>query len=281
MMKKILLLLPRALMSGIFIAIFSAGLLATELQKVAGRTKYQVIEVIDGGEIVGKVKWVGTIPEVKRLVVNKDVEVCCPNDQGSKPFPRLIISPKTRGVKNTVVYLANISQGKKLEKPKVNPKLDQIECVYVPHVLIVPVGARLDMLSSDNLLHNIHMFGAASYNLAFPLANKVITKRLRKPGVVRAVCDAGHNWMSAFIHVVEHPYFALTDDNGNFKLAAIPPGTYELQAWHEGWEIVKTEEKDGVITGYTYSEHIVLKKEVTVPRNGKVKATFELSSKAK
>jgi hypothetical protein len=279
-MKKILLLLLRTMMPGICIVLFSAGLLAAELQKPAGRTKYQVIEVIDGGEIVGKMKWVGTIPEVKQLVVNKDVKVCCSNDQAIKPSPRLIVSPKTRGVKNTVVYLAHISQGKKLEIPRVNPKLDQIECVYVPHVLIVPVGARLDMMSSDNILHNIHMFGAASYNLAFPLANKVITKRLRKPGVVEAACDAGHNWMSAFIHVMGHPYFALTDENGNFKLTAIPPGTYELQAWHEGWEIVKTEEKDGVITGYTYSEPIILKKEVIVPRNGKVKVTFELSSKA-
>ena len=155
-MKKILFLLFRGLMPGICITLFSAGLLAAEPQRTAGGTKYQVIEVIDGGEIVGNVKWVGPILEVKQLVVSKDVGTCCANDQTSKPSPRLIVSSKTRGVKNVVVYLANISQGKKLEMPKVNPKLDQIECVYIPHVLIVPARASLDMVSSDDILHNVH-----------------------------------------------------------------------------------------------------------------------------
>ena len=280
-MKKIFILLFQRMIPGLCLFIFCLGLVTAEPQSTAGSTKYQVIEVLEGGEIVGQVKWVGAILEVKQLQVRKNVEICCPSDQTSKPSPRLMVSSKTRGVKNTVVYLANISQGKKLEMPKENPRLDQIQCVYNPHVLIVPARGSIDLVSRDEILHNIHMFGAASYNLAFPLANKVITKRLRKPGVVKVVCDAGHSWMSAHIHVVSHPYYSNTDENGNFKLTSVPPGTYELHAWHEGWNIVKTEEKDGVVSSYNFSEPIILKKEVTVPKSGKVNAVFELSSSSK
>ncbi len=280
-MKKLLFLFNRAVLPGICIILFSSLCIQAETQNTAGTARYTVIEVTDGGEIVGKVKWVGDVPKVKQLLVSKNIEICCTTGQTSKPSPRLIVSQKTRGVSNTVVYLANISQGRKLEIPKVNPKLDQIECTYYPHVLIVPANAGLDIVSSDDILHNVHMFGAASYNLALPIADKVITKRLRKPGVVKILCDAGHTWMSAYIHVVEHPYFSLTDENGDFKLTGIPPGTYELQAWHEGWEILKTEEKDGVVSSYTFSEPIVLNKNVTVPKNGKVNAMFELSLNTK
>ena len=248
-----------------------------EAQKPASAAKYEEIEVVNGGTVVGQVKWAGSVPEVEQLTINKNVEVCAVGDQTTKPSPRLMVSPKTKGIKNTVVYLADIKKGKKLEMPETNPKLDQTGCVYEPHIIVAPVKSRLDMVSGDDVLHNIHMYGAASYNLAFPLKGKTITKRLRKPGVIRTVCDAGHSWMSAYIHVMKHPYYTLTDENGNFKIADVPPGTYKLQAWHEGWEIVKTEEKGGQISGYVFSDSIILEKEVVVPEKGEVEVTFELS----
>ncbi len=46
-------------------------------------------------------------------------------------------------------------------------------------------------------------------------------------------CDAGHTWMSAYIWVSKHPYYAVTDKSGKFEIADVPPGTYKLKAWHE------------------------------------------------
>ncbi len=275
-----------ALILSLSIGILIIGYGTAESQKPAQKAKYEEIEVVNGGAIVGQVTWVGDIPEVQQLQITKNPEVCDVAGKGTKPSPRLMVSAENKGVKNTVVYLADIEKGKKLEellkvqlKPdQKNLHLDQKQCVYEPHIIIAPVRTKLDMVSNDDLLHNIHMHGAARYNLAFPIKDKVITKRLRKAGLVKVVCDAGHSWMSAYIHVVKHPYYAVTDKNGNFKIADVPPGKYKLHAWHEGWNIVKTE-KQGDLISYVFSESLILKKDVTVTEKKEIKVNFELSDK--
>jgi hypothetical protein len=238
---------------------------------------YEEIEVTDGGTITGKVSWQGEVPSLEPLAITKNPEVCDHEGTGNKKSPRLIVSAEG-GVKNTVVFLEEISQGKPLNKLAGKlPRLDQKNCEYDPHVIIAPVKKKLEMVSSDDILHNIHMRGAAKYNLPFPIKGRVLAKRLKKGGIVELVCDAGHAWMSAYIHVITHPYYALTDAEGNFRIEDTPPGNYQLVAWHEGWEVVKTESKDGKITRYMYSDPVTLKKEVTVPAKGDVKIDFELS----
>jgi hypothetical protein len=80
-----------------------------------------------------------------------------------------------------------------------------------------------------------------------PLGKRV----MRKPGFFFVRCDAGHVWMSAYVWVTEHPYYALTDAKGGFELTDVPPGTYELRFWHENWEATPVEE-GGKVTGYAY-----------------------------
>lgn len=240
---------------------------------------YKAIKVKNGGTITGSVVWSGGIPKVPPFPVLKNPEVCDVGKTGKKDSPRLLIHSQSKGVKNTVVYLADIQQGRKLVRPKNPILLKQKNCEYEPHVLIVPRRAKLAMSTGDGVLHNIHMFGSASYNLPFPRKGLVIKRRLKRAGLIRLRCDAGHAWMSAYIWVINHPYYALTDAEGRFTIKGVPPGKYTLKAWHEGWNVTKTVEKDGKPVFYEYAAPVEVAKQVTVSSAGSVTVKFELKEK--
>ncbi len=137
-----------------------------------------------------------------------------------------------KGIKNAVLSLAG-AKGP-APKPAQKPALNQKGCQFNPHVLVVPAGAEMDILNSDGILHNIHTFSKAnpSINKAQPKFKKVMTEKLDKPEVVRVQCDV-HGWMSAWIAVTDHPYYAVTDEAGAFKLDNVPPGKHAVEVWHE------------------------------------------------
>jgi plastocyanin len=111
--------------------------------------------------------------------------------------------------------------------------LDQHKCRYVPHVQAAPVGSSLDILNSDGMLHNIHGYlGTATiFNLAMPLKDQKLTRKLTKGGLVRLKCDV-HSWMSGWIVVTDSPV-GVSDKNGTFVVRNVPAGTYTATAWHE------------------------------------------------
>ena len=107
----------------------------------------------------------------------------------------------------------------------------------MPHVSGVQIGQKIDILNSDGTLHNVHAMPKVKNNVAFneamPGARKKITKRFsEKEVMVRIKCDV-HPWMGAFVGVLDHPFFAVTDDAGNFEIKGLPAGTYTVTAWHE------------------------------------------------
>jgi len=218
------------------------------LAAFASGQSYQVVTVTNGGTITGTVKWSGPVPHTATMTINKDFKVCDPEGAKTRDLERLIVSGDG-GVANTVVYLKNISAGKAFDLPQARRFLDQKHCRYEPHVLLVPQSQMLQMQSSDPVLHTIHMDGAASYNLPFPFPNQVISRDMQTPGVVNLKCNGGHTWMNAEMMVAPHPYYAVTDENGKFQLTDVPPGQYELVAWHEGWDVVRNEGAFDVLTG--------------------------------
>ena len=190
---------------------------------------YQETEVSNGGTIIGEVKLSGTTTKPENIPVTKNQEYC-----GAHKSSEKLLTGTNQGVKNVVVTLENITQGKKIDKTT-RPVLDNNQCMFSPHVQAAVVGSKLEIRNSDPILHNTHAFlgNATVFNLALPLQGQKIPKALRKPGVVRVQCDAGHGWMSAYVVVTEHPYHAVTDENGAFKITDVPPGNYKLKAWHE------------------------------------------------
>jgi Carboxypeptidase regulatory-like domain len=84
--------------------------------------------------------------------------------------------------------------------------------------------------------------------LPFPFTNQVVSRPMNTPGVVNLKCNGGHVWMNAEVMVVSHPYYTVTDENGKFKLTGVPPGQYEIVAWHEGWSVTRQEGSYDVLT---------------------------------
>ncbi|GAB61126.1 conserved hypothetical protein [Candidatus Jettenia caeni] len=189
---------------------------------------YQEVEVTDGGVIVGTVKFDGDIPAAKALKVDKDEQTC---GHDNKQSEELVINGESKGIKNVVVSLVDIAAGKKAEVT--TAVLDQKECLFIPHVLAVSVGSSVDLLNSDNVMHNLHSWSIKNpgFNEGVSGGGKM-TKKFDIPEMVKITCDV-HKWMSAFIVVKANPYFAVTDENGSFKIENIPAGSYKIEAWQE------------------------------------------------
>ena len=242
---------------------------------------YKVVAVTNGGTISGRVKWSGPAPHILDFPITKDPQICDPDSRKTIGLERLIVGPQG-GVANTVVYLKNISSGKALEAPEQRRHLDQRRCHYIPHILLVPENAALQMQSSDATLHTIHMEGAASFNLPFPFPNQVVSRTMSSPGLVHLRCNGGHVWMNAEMMVIPHPYYAVTDESGKFEFTDVPPGTYQIVAWHEGWTVLGKEKAFDVLTERevqrpVFTESKTWEKPVTVAENQTSVVNFALS----
>jgi hypothetical protein len=251
--------------------------------KAADQTSYHVVSVSNSGMITGTVKWSGPLPRALALPINKDVEVCDPESHKTRNLERLVVGPQG-GVANTVVFLKNVYSGKPFNFPESRRFLDQKNCRYEPHVMLVAQDAALRMNSSDPVLHTIHMDGAATYNLPFPFTNQAVSRTMRSPGLVNVKCNGGHVWMNAEIMVAPHPYYAVTDESGKFELTDVPPGEYEIVAWHEGWSLLRQQAAIDVLTQRTiqrpvFSEPRTWQTKVTVGENETAVVKFVLSDK--
>lgn len=239
--------------------------------------KYEGSEDFEGTTVTGRIVWPGEAPGPLLLEANKNPAVCCGEGEAAcdKDSGRLTVHPENNGVKNCVVFLASYpldTPGKAFEK---GAEIDQLGCAYDPHVVFVQIGKKLVIRNSDDILHNVHGYlgNDTAFNLAMPLP-ATSKQKLKKPGRIELRCDAGHTWMTAWVWVVEHPYYAVTDENGVFSLSGVPDGAYELVVWHEGWEVVDTlESADGTITGYVFSEPLEMEPVEIVVDAGEV---FEL-----
>jgi Polysaccharide lyase family 4, domain II len=136
------------------------------------------------------------------------------------------------GLKNVIVFLADARPAPTLDT---NPEvLDQINCVYVPHVLALHTGQTLRIKSSDALMHNVNLQCAVNpqTNFGFAAPGQKDVQFAASEPPFRVKCDV-HPWMSAWIGVFDHPWFAVTGDDGSFTISHVPAGTYTLAAWHE------------------------------------------------
>src|ERR1700686_382049 len=250
----------------------------------AGEDNYQVVSVQGGGTIRGTVKWQGALPPLVPSEINKDPQVCDPLGQKHRDLERLLVAPDG-GVSNTVVFLRNISRGKAMDLPTARRALNQKNCRYEPHILLVPVQATLTVKSSDPLLHTVHMSGSADYNLPFTSQGQEISRPMTREGAVSLRCNAGHVWMNGEMIVAKNPYYAVTDEDGNFELTQVPPGQYEIVAWHEGWRVVGESPVYDLATQVrvkrpVFSDPIMWSKTVSVSARQPVEVKFTLGEKA-
>jgi len=190
-----------------------------------------------GGTIKGAVRFTGGALEQKKLPVTIDQYVC----GKEKEAEDLVLSPD-KGIRNAVVSLQTLPSGVKWEVPR-SPTMhmDQKQCAFIPRVVVVPVGGTVEFLNSDRLLHNLKSVSKENpaFNRAQPHA-RTIPVVFRKPEILRVDCDL-HSWMRGWVVVADHPFYALTNDRGEFILDNVPPGKYTLQVWQESLGTVTTD----------------------------------------
>ena len=135
--------------------------------------------------------------------------------------------------RNIVVAL----EGEHKASPLTKVTIDQRDKMFSPHISVVTVGTTVDFPNNDTIYHNVFAYyNAKKFDLG--MYPRGATKRVTfdKPGVVAILCNV-HSEMSAYIYIANTPYYAITDQQGRFRLRDVPPGTYTLRAWHESGAI--------------------------------------------
>jgi plastocyanin len=179
------------------------------------------------GKISGRVIAAGKYQNPKPLPVFKNRAFC-----GTRVPNETLLVGQDGGLRNAVVTLHPIDRSATARPLPV--ALDNKRCAFAPHVQVAIIGSELLLKNTDSILHTVHarMGNETLFNVGLPTWRQV-TKQLERIGVIRIDCDVLHTWMSAVIVVTDTPYFAVTDQNGNFVMDQLPPGRYGAETWHE------------------------------------------------
>ncbi|MCF6337112.1 MAG: hypothetical protein L3J84_04060 [Gammaproteobacteria bacterium] len=204
------------------------------LPLVANAATYKVVDIANGGSIIGKVKFTGTDPNPKIFTITKDNDTCGTGER-KIDFVRV-----TNGALNdVVVYLKKIKSGKAFPTDFDNLEIDQNKCDFIPFLSVMKNKDKLLIRNSDPVLHNIHTYeliGRAKktvFNISQPPEVATINKtvKLKRGTVMKLECDA-HDFMHGYVFVAKNPYFSVVKDDGSFTIDNVPPGKYNIIAWH-------------------------------------------------
>lgn len=142
------------------------------------------------------------------------------------------VHPDDRGVADVVVAVADGPPAPRKGSDPGRLVLDHRDCRFEPRVAVLGVGGIIETVNRDHVIHTAHLHGALEGNLALPLHGQSITVTADRPGMITVLCDL-HRWMRAFVRVDPHPFHAVTDAHGRFRIADLPAGEHELELWHE------------------------------------------------
>ncbi len=184
---------------------------------------------LSGAETIkGNIRYVGAPIEKKKIPVTIDQYIC-----GKEKEPEDLLLSSNNGIRNAVVSLQNVAPSAKRDWNFPAAKMDQKQCSFIPRVVIVPVGGTVEFLNSDRLLHNVRSTGKENppFNRAQPHARS-ISFAFKQPELLRVDCDL-HSWMRGWVMVADHPFYAVTNEQGEFILENVPPGKYTLKVWQE------------------------------------------------
>jgi plastocyanin len=138
--------------------------------------------------------------------------------------------------RRSVVYLDPGPRAAFDVRDEPHARMDQRNETFIPHVLAIMAGSTVDFPNNDRTYHNVFSLSKTkSFDLGRYAAGRSQSVRFDKPGIVRVFCDI-HSHMSAYILVFSNPYFAVTDEQGRYRIDGVPPGTYTVVAWNEAME---------------------------------------------
>lgn len=194
--------------------------------------------------------------------IKMDADPVCQSLHSSEVTTETVVKGPAGQLANAFVYVKDGLQGGSWPKPSEPLRLTQKGCVYSPHVSAVMVGQPVKIVNDDPTLHNVHALAKtnAEFNQGQPFQGMELDKTFDKAEMAIPVkCDV-HPWMLSYLHVMDHPFFAVTKEDGSFSIPNLPPGTYTIEAWHE---------QLGTQT-----------QQVTVPASGTAQANFDFKPAA-
>jgi len=185
------------------------------------------------GVVSGRVLFSGTAPAGKTIDMSEDPQ--CNKLHASPVVDRAVAVNKNGTLGNVFVYIKGGLEGKKFRPPSFAAVIDQKGCWFEPRVLGIQTGQELEVTNSDPVTHNIHPRAHVNreWNQSQAEGSAPLERRFGYPEImIRVKCNI-HNWMHAWIGVVDNPYFAVTGSDGSFELKNVPPGEYTIEAWQE------------------------------------------------
>ena len=205
-----------------------------------------------GGTLTGRILYGGDPPAPEPVEVNKDAAVC--GDAGLVDRSLVVGEAKDggRGVANVVVWLDPRASGREPPVPKsADPPpvtLDNAGCRFEPHVVLLRTGQELRIANSDPVAHQATAYLSRNipFNESVPAGGDPVVQTLEKPELVPVpvLCPI-HPWMKGYLFVQAHPYAAVTDADGRFKIAGLPPGEWSFRVWQERAGFLKSDELTG------------------------------------
>ena len=209
------------------------------------------------GNIEGTVRLVGAeLPAPTRVANSTDPEVC-----GTEhTLEDLVVSPENGGIRYAIVAVTGLPSSAISQPEPERLVLDNANCCFSPHASVLTLGSTVEAVNSDAVLHTTHLYGPADINISLPVKGSRSTRQLERPGVYVIKCDI-HGWMQAFVRVDLHPYHAVSDEGGHFRIEGVPAGSYTLEVWHEklGSRATEVRVEDGTTISvpfeYVWSEN--------------------------
>jgi len=194
------------------------------------------VNAASAGQITGTVKLDGVAPHMKGIDMSKD-PYCAKATANAPAHSETVVVGPNGGLENVVLYISDGLSGSSLTQPATTvPVFDQKNCLYMPHVLALNVGQTFKVTTSDQTGHNVHpnpnpMTGNVPFNQSQPPGAAPFEKSWKAAEFIQVQCNI-HPWMHAWFAVVKGPY-ATTDENGNYTINNLPPGSYTVTAWQE------------------------------------------------
>ena len=183
----------------------------------------------DLGALEGLVRLAGDeVPSSTRVENTTDPTIC----GRMKTLEDFLVSASNRGIRNVMVALTDVPRERIPPRLPGRLVLDNRQCQFVPHAGVLTMGSTIEATNSDPVLHTTHLYGAVEANIALPFKGSTVIRVVDQPGIIAVRCDV-HGWMQAFIRVDDHPFHAVSNATGSFRIENIPAGTYHLEAWHE------------------------------------------------
>ncbi len=193
-----------------------------------------VVVAASGGTIKGRVRFTGKEPGNRVIRMGMD-PMCAAANRGKQTVNEVYKVGEDNALDNVFVKVEGTFPA--TPAPSQPVEIDQKACVYTPRVVGARVGQTLRVKNSDNWLHNIHSDSSKGneINRSTPQAGLDVRLTLKAEEMLRIGCDV-HRWMTAWVGVVSHPYFAVSEgEHGTFTIANVPAGRRTLTAWHEGF----------------------------------------------